>query len=114
MTTIDLLQISSPFRWSIWDLVPVQEAVALLAYARPVPAIVCAAVAAVFLIQGIRYLAKVRKESGSTKASPRRMLWLRGSMALGFLLALAWIALLVIELRYPDPAVPIQTQEVKP
>ena len=100
------LQLSSPFFLPLWDLVPVRKFVSLLAYARPVPAMVCIAVAGVFLFQGFRYLAKVRTETSQGGASAQRLRWLRGSMALGFLLAAAWIALLGLEIRYPDPPSP--------
>lgn len=73
------------------------------AHARPFPAIACLAAATLFLLQGLRYLRKTRSEQRRVDSSPRRLKWFRGSMAAGFVLAAAWIVLLGLELRYPDP-----------
>lgn len=106
MTRFDLIQLYAPSARSPWDLLPVGQALAVLAYARPVPAIVCVTVAGLFLFQAFRHLREARQEQGRADASRRKVMWLRASMALGFLLAAAWIALLGLELRYPDPPSP--------
>ena len=114
MTT--LIHFSSPFLWSIGDLPPVREALALLSYARPVPALVCIAVAGFFLIQALRHGRKAHQEQARDGGSQGRANWFRVSMVLGFVLALAWIALLGLELRYSDPpshASPTSAQEFR-
>ena len=99
----NLLLLTSPFRLSIWELQPVREAVA-----RPIPAVVCAA-AGLFLAQGFRYLAKARKECQHGDTSRGKVSLLRGSMILAFILAAPRIAVLGLELRYPDrPATQVQ------
>ena len=108
MTPFVLIQLSSPFQWSVWDLPPVREALSVLAFARPVPALVCLVVAGLFLVQAFRHLRKARQERIRAGGSSRKAIWFQISMALGFLLALAWIALLGLEVRYPEPQSPTQ------
>ena len=108
MTPFVLIQLSSPFRWSAWDLPPVREALSVLAYARPVPALVCVVVAALFLAQALRHGRRARQERIRAGGSSRKAIWFQVSMALGYLLALAWIVLLGLELRYPEPQSPTQ------
>ncbi len=112
MPTLVLIQLSSPFLRSARDLPAVRQAVAVLAYARPVPTVVCFFAAGLFLFQALRHRRKALQERLRVGGSSRRAMWFQVSTALGVLLALAWIALLALELRYPDTQSP--AQEIRP
>ena len=77
-----------------------------LADARPIPAIVCLAVAGLFSLQAVRYLRKARTENRSLNSSARKLSWLRACMLASIILAAAWIALLGLELRHQDWPLP--------
>lgn len=99
----------SPFWWSLGDIPEIyQWVIAIRDCARPVPGIVCLVVAGLFLIQGFRYLAKVRPARAGAD-SPRRRRWLWGVALTDFILTVSWLALLGLELAYPEakqPAAP--------
>ena len=73
---------------------------------RPIPAIVCLAVAGLFALQAVRYLRKARTEKQELNSSPRRLSWLRACMVASIILAAAWIVLLGLELRHPHWPLP--------
>lgn len=97
----------SPFRWSVSGIPEIRRwVVAIQDCARPVPGIVCLAAGALFLIQGFRYLAKARSATRAGNQSPRRCRWLCGAMLADFVLAFAWLSLLVLDPESKHPALP--------